>query len=77
MTEIQNTMALFGVTQEDLNQIVSAALSRGGDYADLYFELSTANEVSMEKLMPQALISITEWVSGYFRMTGPVMHIQR
>lgn len=47
MTEIQNTMALFGVTQEDLNQIVSAALSRGGDYADLYFELSTANEVSL------------------------------
>lgn len=40
-------MALFGVTQEDLNQIVSAALSRGGDYADLYFELSTANEVSL------------------------------
>jgi TldD protein len=47
MTKIQNTMALFGVTQEDLNQIVSAALSRGGDYADLYFELSSANEVSL------------------------------
>jgi TldD protein len=40
-------MELFGVTPEDLKKLIDIALSKGGDYADLYFELSEANEVSL------------------------------
>jgi len=47
MTETQIKMALFGVTQDNLKQIIEVALSKGGDYADLYFEYSTANELSL------------------------------
>lgn len=47
MTETQIEMALFGITPEDLKKIIQIALSKGGDYADLYFEYSTANELSL------------------------------
>ena len=47
MTETNNMMALFGVTPEDLNKLINIALSNGGDFADLYFEYSTANEISL------------------------------
>lgn len=40
-------MALFGTTPEDLKKIIQVALSKGGDYADLYFEYSTANELAL------------------------------
>jgi TldD protein len=40
-------MDLFGVTTESLNKIISTALSKGGDYADLFFEYTVANEVSL------------------------------
>ena len=33
----------FAVGGEDLDRVVGAALSRGGDYADLYFEDSVKN----------------------------------
>ncbi|MFA7136032.1 MAG: DNA gyrase modulator, partial [Bacteroidales bacterium] len=47
MRETQIMMALFGVTPDDLKKITQIALSKGGDYADLYFEYSTANELSL------------------------------
>lgn len=40
-------MALFGITPDNLKKIINIALSKGGDYADLYFEYSTANELSL------------------------------
>ncbi|GAB1474896.1 TldD/PmbA family protein [Bacteroidota bacterium] len=47
MTETREMMALFGVTPEDLKRLTDIALSGGGHYADLYFEYSTANEISL------------------------------
>ena len=38
----------FGVTQESLRGVMAAALSRGGDFADLYFEHSSELEVGYE-----------------------------
>lgn len=35
----------FGVTQEDLQKVLTAALEKGGDYADLFFEHSFSNSV--------------------------------
>ncbi|MDO9679973.1 MAG: TldD/PmbA family protein [Bacteroidales bacterium] len=47
MTETGKMMALFGVSTEDLQFLIKTALSEGGDFADLYFEYSTANELSL------------------------------
>ncbi|MBP1671718.1 MAG: tldD [Bacteroidetes bacterium] len=47
MTKLQEMMSLFGVTEEDLKRLISIALSKGGDYADLYFEHSISNELSL------------------------------
>lgn len=37
----------FRVTVEDLNKLITVALSAGGDYADIYFEHTTANELAL------------------------------
>ncbi len=47
MTETGKMMTLFGVSREDLQLLVKTALSDGGDFADLYFEHSIANELSL------------------------------
>lgn len=38
----------FGVAREDLRKVLQAALSKGGDFADLYLEYKVANSVFME-----------------------------
>jgi len=40
--------AHFGVTEELLREIMAAALSRGGDYCDLYFQHSTSTSIGLE-----------------------------
>ncbi len=37
----------FGVTEADLKKVMAAALEKGGDYADLYFEHTFNNSVSL------------------------------
>lgn len=37
----------FGVTEADLKKVMTTALEKGGDYADLYFEHTFANSVSL------------------------------
>ena len=39
----------FNLTLSDIENLLSAALSRGGDYADLYFEYSVLSNLSMEE----------------------------
>ncbi len=40
-------MPLFGVNREILEKLITLALSRGGDYADVFFEYSTSNELTL------------------------------
>ena len=40
-------MAHFGVTESDLKKVMAVALEKGGDYADLYFEHTFNNSVSL------------------------------
>lgn len=40
-------MAHFGVTEGDLKRVLAAALEKGGDYADLFFEHTFNNSVSL------------------------------
>ena len=38
----------FGVTENDLKKVISAALEKGGDYADLYFEHTYYNSIGLQ-----------------------------
>ncbi|MCC6537533.1 MAG: metalloprotease TldD [Bryobacterales bacterium] len=39
----------FGLTGQDLSSFLSEALSRGGDYADLYFEYLSTTSISLDE----------------------------
>lgn len=39
----------FGVSTEDMKKILNLALSKGGDFSELYFEYRIANSVTMEE----------------------------
>jgi TldD protein len=39
----------FGITEHDLQRYLSEALSRGGDYADLYFEYLATTSISLDE----------------------------
>src|SRR5215471_7049379 len=41
----------YGMAQADIERYLSAALSAGGDYADLYFEYETSTSVSLDESM--------------------------
>lgn len=47
MTNYNKYMSFFGVTEENLRELISTALSKGGEYADLFFEHSVINEVTL------------------------------
>src|SRR5687767_15033380 len=39
----------FGVTEHDLEKYLGAALSAGGEYADLYFEYRASSSISLDE----------------------------
>ena len=41
----------YGLTQADLPRYLAAALSAGGDYADLYFEYLSSTSLSVDESM--------------------------
>ena len=47
MLDFNRYMSFFGVTQENLKELISIALSKGGEYADLFFEHSVINELTL------------------------------
>src|SRR5271169_2349800 len=51
----------YGLAQADVERYLSAALSAGGDYADLYFEYQTSTSVSLDESMVK---SATQGISA-------------
>lgn len=45
--QIDKMLNHFGVSEEDLKKVLAAALEKGGDYADLYFEHTFSNSVGL------------------------------
>ncbi|MDL2209003.1 TldD/PmbA family protein [Parabacteroides sp. OttesenSCG-928-O15] len=45
---IPYALAHFGVTESDLRKVLTAALEKGGDYADLFFEHSFSNNIGLQ-----------------------------
>ncbi len=49
----------FGVSEEMIGEVMSVALSRGGDYCDLYFQHNIGNSISVEdKIVNRAATNI-------------------
>lgn len=46
-TTVSEAMKHFGVTDNDLQKVLAAALEKGGDYADLFFEHTFSNYVGL------------------------------
>ncbi len=46
-TSIALAMEHFGVSEADLKKVLSAALEKGGDYADLFFEHTISNNIRL------------------------------
>lgn len=44
---VSSAMIHFGVSEADLKKILAAALEKGGDYADLFFEHTLTNSISL------------------------------
>ena len=53
--------ARYGLTEQDLERYLGAALSAGGDYADLYFEYLTSSSISVDESLVK---SATEGISA-------------
>jgi len=51
----------YGVAQADVERYLAAALSAGGDFADLYFEYQTSTSVSLDESMVK---SATQGISA-------------
>lgn len=47
INNISDILKHFSVTKEDLLNVISEALSKGGDYADLFFEHTFSNNISL------------------------------
>lgn len=53
----------FGIVYADVERLLGAALSRGGDYADLYFEYTSSGSVQLEEsIVKSATRSIKQGV---------------
>ncbi len=53
----------FNLTVSDIEGLLAAALSKGGDYADLYFEHTVLNHLSLEEeIVKSATRSVTQGV---------------
>jgi TldD protein len=51
----------YGLTENDLERYLAAALSAGGDYADLYFEYQTSTSISVDESLVK---SATQGISA-------------
>jgi TldD protein len=47
MISTKEMLAHFSITENNLQQVIAEALSKGGDYADLFFEHTFSNNISL------------------------------
>ena len=45
---VSSAMQHFGITHADVRKTLTAALEKGGDYADLFFEHTFTNSVGLQ-----------------------------
>jgi len=53
----------FGIQDQNLNQVLSVALAKGGDYAELYLEYRTRESLNFEEgILKSASTNISEGI---------------
>ena len=56
-------LSRFNITLDEIGRLLGIAISKGGDYADLYFEYRTNNVINLEEqLVKSATKSISQGV---------------
>jgi TldD protein len=60
----------YGLAQADVERYLAAALSAGGDYADLYFEYQTSTSVSLDESMVKSASQGTSVGCGVRVLSG-------
>lgn len=61
---------LFGITPDTARGILTAALSKGGDYADIFFEHTASNELSLRDGEVNAVRSDIDFGAGIRVLSG-------
>lgn len=61
---MENYQPLFGVSLEDIQKIIASALSTGGDYADVFFEYSTSDELTLRDGEVNSVESSADYGAG-------------
>ena len=61
---------LFSVQEGQLREVLEIALQRGGDYADLYFEYTVSNELSLRDGEVNAVSSNIDYGVGIRVVSG-------
>lgn len=61
---------LFGIRDIDVEKLISVALSKGGDFADLYFEYTVANELSLRDTQVNTVSSNIDYGVGIRVLKG-------
>lgn len=67
---MENYLPLFGVSLEDIQKIITSALSRGGDYADVFFEYSTSDELTLRDNEVNSVESSADYGAGVRVLKG-------
>lgn len=62
--------SLFGTSPEEIGKVLSAALSKGGDYADIFFEMTESNELSLRDGEVNAVRSDIDYGAGIRVIAG-------
>ena len=57
----------FGVSEADLKKVLAAALEKGGDYADLFFEHTITNSIRLMDASAKIIHLPRAWESPMFR----------
>ena len=48
LADLPAMLAHFDITENDLRKVITVALEKGGDYADLYFEHTIWNNLGLQ-----------------------------
>ena len=67
----------MGVDEDMMRKILKAAMSLGGDFADLFFEYALRNSIILEEgiIKIRQKLSSWEWASGFSKENKRVMPI--
>ena len=68
--KVSDYMNHFGVDEKTINDVISTALSRGGDYCDVYFQHTISNNIGLEDNLVNSAYSNIDFGVGIRVLKG-------